>query len=90
MKFAITADPMLPVPPANYGGIERMIHLLVCGLVERGHAVTLFAHPQSKVPCQLVGYPVGVRRSMVEASRVASTIAAGVVKGNFDLVHSFG
>lgn len=45
MRFAITADPELPVPPKLYGGIERIIDLLVRGLVARGHEVTLFAHP---------------------------------------------
>jgi len=90
MKFAITADPMLPVPPVEYGGIERIIHLLISGLVERGHSVTLFAHSQSKAPCRLVAYPSGNRRSMLEFSRITATIAAEILKGDFDLVHSFG
>jgi hypothetical protein len=44
MKIAITADPELPVPPLHYGGIERIIDMLVRSLVDRGHDVTLFAH----------------------------------------------
>ena len=31
------------IPPVNYGGIELLLKLLVDELVERGHAVTLFA-----------------------------------------------
>jgi len=51
MKIAVTADPMLPVPPRLYGGIERIIDMLVRGLVDRRHEVTLFAHEDSEVPC---------------------------------------
>ena len=90
MKLAITADPMLPVPPDNYGGIERIIHLLICGLVEKGHSVTLFAHAQSRVPCRLISYPIEGRRSVRESSRITSSIAFEVLKGSYDLVHSFG
>jgi len=90
MKFAITADPVLPVPPLEYGGIERIVHLLVCGLVERGHSVTLFAHAQSEVPCRLVAYPAGDGRSARGLSRFATAIAWETLKGGYDLVHSFG
>jgi len=90
MKIAITADPMLPVPPENYGGIERMIHLLVCELVDKGYSVTLFAHPQSVAPCRVITYPAGVRRSIYETSRITCAIAAEIVNGGYDLVHSFG
>lgn len=90
MKIAITADPVLPVPPAEYGGIERIIHLLVCGLVEKGHSVTLFAHGRSEVPCRLISYPARDRRSALESSRIASTIAVEILRDGFDLVHSFG
>ena len=44
MRIAITADPYLPVPPRLYGGIERVVDMLVRGLSARGHHVTLFAH----------------------------------------------
>ena len=32
LKIAITADPELPVPPELYGGIERVIDMLIRGL----------------------------------------------------------
>ena len=56
LRIAITTDPEIPVPPLLYGGIERIVDMLVRGLVERGHEVTLFAHPESNVPCRLVPY----------------------------------
>lgn len=40
-------DPELPVPPKLYGGIERIVDLLVAGLQNRGHEVALVAHPES-------------------------------------------
>ena len=47
MKILLTADPELPVPPTLYGGIERIIDLLVRGLRQRGHRVGLVAHRES-------------------------------------------
>ena len=61
MPIAITADPMLPVPPRLYGGIERIIDMLVRGLVDRGHDMTLFAHEDSEVPCRHVPYAAPTR-----------------------------
>ena len=29
MKIAITVDPEIPVPPVLYGGIERIVDMLV-------------------------------------------------------------
>jgi glycosyltransferase involved in cell wall biosynthesis len=47
MKILLTADPELPVPPKLYGGIERIVDLLVVGLQARGHSVGLVAHRAS-------------------------------------------
>lgn len=38
------------VPPAAYGGTERIVHELVVELDRRGHEVTTFASGDSKVP----------------------------------------
>lgn len=89
-RIAVTADPELPVPPIYYGGIERVIHLLVAGLTARGHEVVLFGHRDSKVPCELVAYPGTTSRSVVDSVRNMAAIAARVVGGGFDIVHSFG
>lgn len=56
MRIAITADPFIPVPPENYGGIERMIDFLIKGLVERGHELILVAHPQSTAKTRLLPF----------------------------------
>jgi glycosyltransferase involved in cell wall biosynthesis len=89
LSIAITADPHLPVPPTHYGGIERIIHFLVESLTARGHRVTLFAHPASQISGELVRYPAG-NTTMLDAARNAATIAGRVLRGDVDIVHSFG
>ncbi|MCP9826034.1 glycosyltransferase family 4 protein [Synechococcus sp. EJ6-Ellesmere] len=89
LRIAITADPELPVPPELYGGIERMIDGLVRELVSRGHSVTLFAHPASKSPCTLVGWPGATSSSFRDTMANMAVLAKGVASGSFDLLHSF-
>jgi glycosyltransferase involved in cell wall biosynthesis len=48
MRIGIVAPLWQPLPPLTYGGIERHLYLLVEGLVERGHAITLFASGDSQ------------------------------------------
>ena len=89
MKIAITADPVLPVPPHLYGGIERIIDMLVKGLMKRGHEVTLFAHKDSEVLCELIKYqglsPQNVGDIWSNMRQVTS------VRGKeYDVIHSFG
>ncbi len=43
LAIGVIAPPYFPLPPSGYGGIERVVALLVDGLVDRGHDVTLFA-----------------------------------------------
>jgi len=90
LAVAITADPELPVPPTLYGGIERVIDLLIRGLVARGHEVTLFGHPDSDVPCRLVPYVGGPSRAVADTLRNMGTVTRGVRQGGYDVVHSFG
>ena len=89
MKIAITADPELPVPPLHYGGIERVIDMLVRSLIERGHDVTLFAHRDSRPPCRLVPWPGASSLSRADTIWNAATLGKAVLRGRYDLVHSF-
>jgi glycosyltransferase involved in cell wall biosynthesis len=54
MRIAQVATLWNSVPPAHYGGTERMIHLLVDDLMDRGHEVTLFASADSQTRAELV------------------------------------
>lgn len=84
------------VPPATYGGVERILHLLTEELVRRGHDVTLIASGDSRTAGDL--HPVIDRslldtmaegRAFEEAPYLleACAIAMRVDQG-FDVVHS--
>ena len=92
LKVLVTADPYIPVPPRLYGGIERMVDLLVRGLLARGHDVTLIAHPESRTDGRLVPYGapphVGAGPRARELWQAGSALWAR--RGSVDLVHSFG
>jgi glycosyltransferase involved in cell wall biosynthesis len=89
MKILVTADPELPVPPRLYGGIERVIALLVDGLVDRGHDVTLLAHPDSRTAGRLIPYsPSG--EVIPSTTARAATITRAVIRLRPDVVQSFG
>jgi len=92
MRVLITADPYIPVPPVHYGGIERVIDVLVGELVRRGHDVTLVAHPGSRTPARLVPYGepphVGYRIRTKELVQVGSALWRE--RRDVDVVHSFG
>jgi glycosyltransferase involved in cell wall biosynthesis len=89
MHVAIAADPRIPVPPRLYGGIERIVHMLVCGLVERGHEVTLFAHEDSEVPCRHVPYGGTDPQALTDTIRDTLSISR-LAFNRPDVVHSFG
>jgi glycosyltransferase involved in cell wall biosynthesis len=89
LNIAITADPAIPVPPELYGGIERIIDLLINGLVKQGHNVTLFAHKDSKVPCKLIPYKTtrgGIKDNVMNAFVINKVL----LSHKYDIVHSFG
>lgn len=88
MKIALTADPELPVPPELYGGIERIIDLLINIYTKNGHEVVLFAHRNSEVNCKLIPY-LGIDQSAKSFITNCFTISKNIVKADFDVVHSF-
>ena len=89
MKILLTCDPEIPVPPGLYGGIERIVEVLVKNYVEQGHEVILCANPASKVPCKLVGWKGS--KSQVITSTIKNTLQLTqlVYKEKFEIVHSF-
>jgi glycosyltransferase involved in cell wall biosynthesis len=87
----MTVDPEIPVPPMQYGGIERVVDMLVRGLTSRGHEVHLFANPDSRVPARLVPYR-GLRSRHVPDTISNTFQISSFVRGlgDVDLIHSFG
>jgi glycosyltransferase involved in cell wall biosynthesis len=90
LDIVVTADPELPVPPRLYGGIERIIDLLVRGLVQRGHHVTLIAHRDSEGPATLVPYSGARSTSTLETIGHAAQVTQVVMRQRPDVVQSFG
>jgi glycosyltransferase involved in cell wall biosynthesis len=90
MKILLTADPELPVPPKLYGGIERIVDLLVTQLQTRGHTIGLVAHHESTSPAkQLFAWPGLRSQNKLDALRNTATLWSAVQQFQPDLIHSF-
>lgn len=50
MRLLLTCDPLIPVPPVGYGGIERIVDSLIRFYRAAGHEVALLAHADSTAP----------------------------------------
>ncbi len=87
MKILITADPFIPVPPIHYGGIERVLDMLIKEYIASGHEVTLIAHPESNPAkgCRFIPYS-SERDSVLKNSLL---ITKTYIKYKFDIIHSF-
>jgi len=92
MRIAIIADPYIAVPPDKYGGIERIITLLIEGCLSKGHEVTLFAHPASKVKCRLIPYGIPPHKGPFIRVQEVLQIWGQLTpqRNDFDIIHSFG
>lgn len=93
MKIGIVAPIIESVPPARYGGTERVVSVLTEGLVRRGHDVTLFASGDSRTRARLVST---CDRSLRMDPEIRDSVAATVVhvgeafrqSGQFDVMHN--
>jgi glycosyltransferase involved in cell wall biosynthesis len=89
LRIAVTVDPEIPVPPRLYGGIERIVDMLVCELLRRGHEVTLFANLESQVSCRLLPYPGSRSQNIIDTMANMWHVSNAIQRGRFDVVHSF-
>ncbi len=86
MRILLTADPMIPVPPIGYGGIERIIDALLRQYRTHGHTVGLLAHPASTAPADArFSWPDSARGTF----RNALVLRRAVRRFQPDVVHSF-
>jgi glycosyltransferase involved in cell wall biosynthesis len=92
MRILLLMDAFIRVPPLHYGGIERVVADLADGLSARGHEVTLWAAPGSRIDGRVE--PFGREGEWTRWSNVrnSATLAWRCVArpGAFDVVHNFG
>jgi glycosyltransferase involved in cell wall biosynthesis len=92
MRILLLMDPLIPVPPRHYGGIERVIADLADALVQRGHDVTLWAAPGSGTAARLETF--GREGEWTRWSNIRNTLTVSRRflrdRDRFDLVHNFG
>lgn len=90
MRILLAADPMIPVPPAGYGGIERIVDSLVGELRARGHRVGLVAKAGSACAADMFfPWPGEDVRSPIDTVRNALALRRAARAFRADLVHSF-
>lgn len=92
LRIAMVMPPWLEVPPAGYGGMERVCASLIDGLIDLGHHVTLFGagtrtgtkarfvstDPQLQYPRLLEAMP-----ELVHLTRVNEMLE----RESFDIIH---
>ncbi|MCU1504811.1 MAG: glycosyltransferase family 4 protein [Ilumatobacteraceae bacterium] len=97
MRIAQIAPLYEAVPPAKYGGTERVIAAICDGLVALGHEVTLFAAATSATAAELVEVvPTPLRQWMTReemlgvAPHLHLRMLADIYDraGDFDVIHS--
>jgi glycosyltransferase involved in cell wall biosynthesis len=90
MRILVTADPEMPVPPSFYGGIERVIYLIVTELQKRGQIVGLIAHKDSTTPAdQFFPWPGLLSQKKFDVLRNTNTLWNVVKTFQPNLIHSF-
>jgi glycosyltransferase involved in cell wall biosynthesis len=91
LRIVVLAPPWYPIPPRGYGGIEAMCHLLVEGLVRRGHSVTLIGAGEARTSAtylRMTQEPQFARLGHALPSVLHSALAAEAIEAlRPDLVH---
>lgn len=90
MRLLLTADPEIEVPPKLYGGIERIVDVLVRRLRSKGHQVGLVARTGSTCAADAF-YPWPGQRSQSRMDAISNSLALWKAKRDFrpHLIHSF-
>jgi glycosyltransferase involved in cell wall biosynthesis len=104
MRVAIVAEPFVPIPPKQYGGIEQVIYHLIKGLKEAGHEPVLLGPGDSEVDCEIVPicekallFPTSKdKKSLAEHARLVKQARKNTEKKlreilpTIDIIHSHG
>jgi glycosyltransferase involved in cell wall biosynthesis len=91
MKILIPVDPEIPVPPKEYGGVERLVDGLVTAYTRAGHTVVLLAHPDSTArdAAAIHGWPARFSRGWRNVVRNALKLYRVYHLERPDVIHSF-
>lgn len=89
MKILLTVDPEIPVPPLGYGGIERIVDMLIHQYLKKGNEVILLAHPESKVNCKLIGWKGAKSQNKRDLLKNTAQLTRLTYCNRFDVIHSF-
>src|SRR5262249_22289291 len=90
MRLLLTADPEIEVPPKTYGGIERIVDVLVRRLRAAGHEVALVAKPGSDSPADaFFPWPGRSSLSATDTLKNGWTLRHAVRAFRPDVIHSF-
>lgn len=89
MRILLTADPELPVPPGQYGGIERLVDLWRRELRAQGHCVGLVArHDSTAAVDAFFPWPGARSQHRRDALRNSLALARAARAFQADVVHS--
>src|SRR6266404_8773557 len=90
MKILLPVDPFIEVPPKYYGGVERIVALLLLKLQQRGHTIGLVAYPGSTAPADyFVGWPHVQPNSLFAHAQNTLTLLKAYAEFCPALFHSF-
>jgi len=92
LRILVIMDPFIRVPPAHYGGIERVVAEMTSELCRRGHAVTLWAAPGSASVATVQPFGREGEWTARSNARNVALLTARLwrMRGRFDVVHNFG
>lgn len=90
MRILLAADPVLPVPPIGYGGIERIVDALAREYSVRGHKVGLLAKTGSKCSVEtLITWPNDCVAGTFATIQNALALKGAARRFGADVIHSF-
>ena len=99
LRIAVLSTVYKATPPVGYGGIERVVHTFVEGLIRAGHDVTLFGAAGSHCSgrtVELAGYdpasaPSGInsRRDVISEEALYDAVRAQLDREPVDVIHDW-
>lgn len=82
LRIVQVAPDYYPIPPLNYGGIERVVYTLTEELVKLGHDVYLYAPKGSQCSAKIINYQHTIPNPESIADFVQNTLP-----DNVDIIH---